>query len=194
MGSFYKQQLNDWVNTLEVKADILFDIGGSQNPIKGRTKSWDVKDYKIVDLEVPHVELQKTDLIQDLNQPLDREVFKDYIGNVDWIYNLGVFDYVINPNIAMQSMYDLLQDGGQAWVEYPFVYPIHNPKDIDGLRYTEPAVRNLAKQVGFTVEEVWYRRPKPDNMYLLNFYSYDGMRAADGVDHNVTGYLFRFKK
>lgn len=194
MGSYYKQQLNDWVNTLEVKADILFDIGGAQNPLKGRTTTWNVTDYKIVDLDQPHVTLQSPDLTQDFNQPLDREKFKDYLGKVDSIYNLGVFDYVINPNIAMQNMYDLMAPGGRAWVEFPFVYPRHNPKDVDGLRYTESSVRNLAAQTGFTVTDIWYRRPKPDNHHLLQFYAEDGMRAAEGVDHNITGFIVELMK
>lgn len=194
MGSYYKQQLNDWVNTLEVKGKVLFDIGGAQNPLKGRTKSWDVEDYKIVDLAEPHVTLQAPDLAQDFNFELDKEVFKDYLGKVDNIYCLGVFDYVINPNIAMQNMYDLMSDGGKAWVEYPFIYPRHNPKEYDGLRYTESSIRNLAKQTGFEVTDIWYRRPKPENGHLLAFYSVDGMRAADGVDHNVTGFIVELTK
>jgi len=34
MGSYYKQQLNDWVEGQFVKGDLVYDIGGSQNPIK----------------------------------------------------------------------------------------------------------------------------------------------------------------
>ena len=41
------QQLEDWIKTLDVSGSVL-DIGGSQNPIKGRTKSWDVNEYKIL--------------------------------------------------------------------------------------------------------------------------------------------------
>jgi len=194
MGSYYKQQLNDWVSTLDVKANILFDIGGAQNPLKGRTRSWEVEDYKIVDLATPHVTLQAQDLKQDFNKHLDTAEFQGYLGMVDSIYCLGVFDYVINPNIALNNIYKLLTKGGRAWVEFPFVYPRHNPKELDGLRFTESSIENLAKQEKLTCVDRWYRRPKPDNPYLLNFYSYDGMRAADGVDHNITGFIFEFEK
>lgn len=194
MGSWYKEQLNNWVNELEVTASILFDIGGSQNPLKGRTKSWDVKDYKIVDLAEPHVTLQLPDLAQDFNHPLDEDMFREYLGKVDTIYCLGVFDYVINPNIAMQNLYDLMSPGGSAWVEFPFIYPHHNPIEVDGLRYTWPSINNLAKQSGLQVTDVWKRRPLPENHHLLDFFSVDRMRAAPNFDHNVTGYIVKLTK
>lgn len=191
MGSYYKQFLNDWKRSLDVKADIVFDIGGAQDPIKGMTKSWDVRDYKIIDLEEPHVLKVKPDIIADMNSLV---VLKDYELSVDLIFCLGVFDYVINPNIAMDNIYRWLTVGGIAWVEFPFVYPIHNPKDDEGCRYSEGCIRRLAKQAGLKIEEIIYKTPKPGNNLLVAFYSADGMRMADGVDHNVTGYIVKFLK
>lgn len=194
MGSFYKQQLNDFVSNQEVIGDIVFDIGGAQHPIKGRTLTWNVGDYKIIDLAEPHVTLQEPDIAQDMNCHLDNKSFAGYLGMVDIIYCLGVFDYVINPNIAMDNITKLLSKNGHAWVEYPLVYPIHNPIDDEGCRYSEGCIRRLAKQAGLNIAEIIYKRPKPDNHYLLQFYSADGMRAAKGVDHNVTGYIVRLTK
>ncbi len=191
MGSFYKQQLNEWKATLDVKADIVFDIGGAQDPIKGMTKSWDVKKYFIWDLEVPHVLKQKPDYGWDMNEPINMMA---YLYQADLIFCLGVSDYIINPNIFMDNINKMLKDGGIAWVEFPFVYPIHNPVDDEGCRYSEGCIRRLAKQAGLKVEEIIYKRPKPDNNLLLAFYAEDGMRAARGVDHNVTGYIVRFTK
>lgn len=192
MGSFYKQQLNDWVGTLEVKADKVLDIGGSQNPIKGRTKSWEVKDYKIIDLETPHVELQKPDIVWDMNERL--RPLLDFDPKADLIFMLGVMDYVINPNTAMNNVYFMLKDEGQAWIEFPFVYPIHNPKDDEGCRYSEGCVRRLAKQANLEIEDMVYKRAKPGNTKLIEFYIEDGMRMADGVDHNITGYIVKLRK
>lgn len=194
MGSYYKQQLNDFVASQDVIGDIVFDIGGAQSPIKGRTKSWNVGDYKIVDLAVPHVTLQEPDLVQDMNQYLDNKTFAGYLGMVDVIYCLGVSDYIINPNIFMDNIAKLLSKNGHALVEFPFVYPIHNPVDDEGCRYSEGCIRRLAAQAHLDIAEIIYKRPKPDNPYLLNFYSADGMRAAKGVDHNVTGYIVRLTK
>lgn len=194
MGSFYKQQLNDWVGTLEVKAGRVFDIGGAQSPIEGRTKSWDVRDYKIIDLEVPHVQLRHPHIYHDMNDPLSAEKLQAWGSSGDLIFMLGVFDYVIEPGIAMRNVYNLLSDKGTAWVEFPFVYPIHNPVDDEGCRYSEGCIRRLAKQAGLFIDEIIYKRPKPGNDLLLRFYAEDGMRAADGVDHNVTGYIVKLVK
>lgn len=198
MGSFYKQQLNDWKATLDVKADVVFDIGGAQDPIRGMTKSWDVKDYKIIDLAQPHVEKVHPDIEWDMNKSLtpyeDSDFPVDGYKGADLIFMLGVMDYVIEPGIAMRNVYEILKEGGTAWIEFPFVYPIHNPVDDEGCRYSEGCIRRLAKQAGLKIEEIIYKRPKPDNPFLLQFYSADGMRAAKGVDHNVTGYIVRFSK
>lgn len=203
MGSFYKQQLNDWKATLDVKADLVFDIGGAQDPIKGMTKSWDVKDYKIIDLAVPHVEKVRPDIEWDINKSLwnsygSEQYFNAFgmfaEGTVDLIFMLGLMDYVINPNNAMETVRFLLKPDGTAWIEFPFVYPIHNPVDDEGCRYSEGCIRRLAKQARLKIEEIIYKRPKPDNPFLLQFYSADGMRAAKGVDHNVTGYIVRMSK
>jgi SAM-dependent methyltransferase len=66
MSSYTRQQLESWLKTIDV-SDKVIDIGGSQNPIKGRTKSWNVEEYKILDLETPHECKQKPDIIYDLN-------------------------------------------------------------------------------------------------------------------------------
>lgn len=194
MGSFYKQQLNDWVASLDVKANTVFDIGGSQNPIKGRTKSWDVKDYKIIDLAQPHVLKQKPDIEWDMNKPLPDKGDSVSVPKADVIFMLGVMDYVINPNTAMDNIQFILKEDGTAWVEFPFVYPIHNPVDDEGCRYSEGCIRRLAKQAEMTIQEIIYKRPRPDNPFLLQFYRADGMRMAEGVDHNVTGYIVRFSR
>lgn len=189
MGSFYKQQLNDWKATLEVKANLVYDIGGAQDPIKGMTKSWDVKNYKIIDLPVPHVEKVHPDIEHDMNNHIDSSIPKS-----DLIFCLGVSDYIINPNIFMSNIRRLLVVGGVAWVEFPFIYPIHNPVDEEGCRYSEGCIRRLAKQANLIIDKIIYKRPKPDNPFLLHFYSTDGMRSASGVDHNVTGYIVKFRR
>lgn len=189
MSSYYKQQLNDWKASLDVKADLVYDIGGAQDPIKGMTKSWDVKEYKIIDLAVPHVEKVHPDIEHDMN-----EVWHQRLKPADLIFCLGVSDYIINPNIFMKNIYYILKVNGTAWVEFPFIYPIHQPIEEEGCRYSEGCIRRLANQAGLIIEEIIYKRPKPDNPFLKMFYEKDGMRAARGVDHDVIGYICRFTK
>lgn len=188
MGSEYKRQLNEWKSTLDVKAKKVFDIGGAQDPITRHVRSWDVEDYKIIDLEVPHVEEVKPDIAHDMNYFWDKDE------TADLIFCLGVSDYIINPNIFMLNIHNMLTEDGTAWVEFPFVYPVHQPTEEEGCRYSEGSIRRLAKQAKLNIEEIIYKRPKADNPFLEMFYRADGMRAAKGVDHNVTGYIVRVSK
>lgn len=192
MGSYYKQQLNDWKATLDVKADVVFDIGGAQDPIKGMTKSWDVKDYKIVDLEVPHVEKQKPDIDQDMNLELKGHILQ-YHHEVDLIFMLGVMDYVINPNIAMANINLLLKDNGTAWVEFPFAYAHHEPLMEEGCRYSEGCINRLTKQAGLEIVEI-IRKMERSGL-LRQWYAAEGQRTArDYSYHGVTGFIVKFKK
>lgn len=194
MTSVYKQALKDWVATLEVKAGRVLDIGASQDPIKGRTKSWDVDEYLLSDLPIPHQGV-KPDITFDLNrewfsgQDFDDVKYQEYF---DLIFCLEVFDYIWDPVEAFDSLHRFLKAGGEAWVSFPFIYPVHNPVEDDALRYTEPGIRRFANEVGLSVEEVIYRRPQSHK--LLEYYAEDGFRAAPGVDHAVIGYIVRFRK
>lgn len=186
MSSSYRLELDRWLAQLDVKADNVLDCGGSQLPVKGRTKSWNVRQYTISDLPEPHVNSPKPDLEMDLN--------KAWLGQdtYDMVFCLEVFDYVYDPMQAMKNISKLLDDGGTAWVTYPFAYPTHNPIEDDMLRYTEFAIYRLADSVGLRVEEMIKRRPETD---LLNqFYRAERMRAAKHYDHNVTGWICRFTK
>ncbi len=187
MTSVYKQQLLNWVSSLDVKADTVIDIGGSQDPIKGRTKSWEVKKYLIADLPQPHYEKQKPDI--EFN--LENKFYKPRV-QADLIFCLEVFDYIRDPITAFDRISAMLKDGGSAWVSFPFFYPIHNPVESEGLRYTEPALRYYGDLYNIPVKEVIYRRP--ESRKLLEYISEDGFRAAKDYNHNVIGYIVRFQK
>lgn len=191
MGSFYKQQLNDWKRTLNVKADVVFDIGGAQDPIKGMTADWQVKDYKIIDLAVPHVLKQKPDYIGDMNHPLPKS--SPCYEAADLIFMLGVMDYVINPNIAMENIYKMLKSGGTAWVEFPFAYAHHEPLMEEGCRYSEGCINRLAKQANLEIVEI-IRKMEVSGL-LRQWYSAEGQRMAKNYPyHGVTGFIVKFTK
>ncbi len=189
MTSIYKQALKDWVATLDVKAEKVIDIGGSQDPIKGRTKSWEVQHYLIADLPDPHVNNQSADIL--LNLDTDNANILN-IGKCDMLFCLEVFDYIRDPMTAFDNLSCLLHKGGTAWVTFPFIYPHHNPIDDEGLRFTEPAIRYYGDKFGMPVQEVIYRRPRSN--LLLRYYAEDGFRAAPNYDHSVIGYIVRFEK
>lgn len=188
MPSLYKAQLNNWKRSLEVKADTVLDIGGSQDPIKGMTFSWDVENYYIVDLAEPHVQNVEPDFAQDMNEPLQ----KGEIPLADVIFMLGVMDYIICPNIALQNVAQLLKPDGYAWIEFPLFYCIHNPIDQEGCRYSEGCIRRLAKLADLKIDEMIYKRS--GNNHLVQFFIEDGQRMARDVDHTVVGYIVKVSK
>lgn len=192
--SLYKDQLNQWVSSLDVKADRVLDIGGAQNPIKGRTKSWEVGDYKILDLENPHVELQRPDVVWDMNQPMykhattenEKTLFEQ--SYADLIFMLGVMDYVINPNVAMDNIKKVLSKKGCAWIEWPLFYGHHEPLWDEGCRYSEGCIMRLLQQAGLKMDEI-IRKPA-GNEYLVKFMLLDGQRLAkDYRYHNTVGFI-----
>lgn len=55
--SLWRNELESWLSTIEVSGSVL-DVGGKQKLIQGRTKTWDVDEYAIVDL--PEFDLSRT--------------------------------------------------------------------------------------------------------------------------------------
>lgn len=186
MGSVYKRQLNEWKSTLDVKADDVLDIGGSQDPVHRHVNSWDVKNYKIMDLAEPHVLEVEPDIAHDMNTEWDgAELF-------DIVFCLGVFDYVINPNIGMDNIRKLLKPDGHAWVEFPFVYATHNPIDDEGCRYSEGCIKRLADQAGLEIVDIVRKMERTG--LLQQWYAAEGQRTAREYKyHGVTGFIVKFR-
>lgn len=189
MSSSYRLELNNWLSQLEVKADSVLDIGGAQETMPSRVKSWDVKEYKIADLPNPHKDSPKPDIELDLNLPSgDVPEFLQF----DMIFCLEVFDYIYDPCEAFKTLHKYLKTGGEAWVTFPSFYPLHQPIEDDALRYMEGGIRKLADLVGLKIEEMIKRRPETN--YLNTFWAAERMRAAKHEDHGYTGFIVRFSK
>lgn len=189
MASWYKQQLKDWVAQLDVKADRVIDIGGSQDPIKGRTRSWEVDKYLIADLPDPHVKNQSADIILNIDH---KDAPTHQIDKCDMLFCLEVFDYIRDPMSAFANISDLLHPDGTAYITFPAFYPLHNPVEDEGLRYTEPALRYYGDIFGIPMTDMIYRKAKSNK--LLQYISEDGFRAAPNYDHSIIGFICRFKK
>lgn len=187
MSSLYKQQLNDWKATLDVKADTVFDIGGAQDKLQGKTYSWNVRNYVIIDLETPHIQTTPVDIAHDMNTPWTRDE------KADAIFCLGVFDYVIEPGIAMRNVKEMLKDDGYAWIEFPLFYGHHEPLMDEGCRYSEGCINKLAKHVGLKITDII--RKQAGNPHLLQFMREDGQRLSKNYNyHNTVGFIVRFEK
>lgn len=196
--SFFRDQLENWLQQLSVKADKVLDVGGSDKPVKGRTAEWQVKDYRILDLETPHSG-SRPDICQDLNRNLEavHDFHKDppekLAGLFDVVFCLEVMEYIYNPVQAIKNLYTFVKPGGTLYISFPFVYPMHKPIGADMLRYTEDGAIKLLEVAGFTVTEVRPRVHKSPDL-LRAMYSADGMhtRHDDTVPH--TGYLITAKR
>lgn len=178
--SFYRQQLEDWLKTLNIKATTVLDIGGEQGNVKDRVASWEVEKYKILDL--PFYDLQGNKSWDKFNLP-----------HADVIFCLEVFEYLVEPSLALRRISKLLKPGGKAYITFAFVYPTHNEIEADSLRYTEQGIKLLAERAGLKVQNIVYRIDKSG--LLQKFYSADGMRAAKQYEHhNATGFIVELVK
>jgi len=174
--SYYRQQLEQWLSELNVKADTVLDIGGIQGEVKNRVKSWNVINYEVLDL--PDWDLDKK--------------WQMY-PTASVIFCLEVFEYLINPYQAIKNIESCLRQDGVAYITFAFAYPHHNELEMDSLRYTESGIKRLAESAGLRINNIWYRRDKSG--LLKSFYIADGMRMAKQYpNHDVTGFIMEFTK
>ena len=216
MSSESRIQLENWLKQQDIHCDRVLDVGGSQYPMPGRTNSWNVKEYKILDIEQPHECKQKPDFIFDLNlegHPLgflewekkypDREhladggsaYFKMLVGEKDYdvIFCIEVMEYIYDPMTALSNLYEFLKPGGKLYISFHFLYPIHKPVGCDYMRYTEEGVQKLLEVAGFKEIEIMPRVVK-NRALVTAFYGSEGMRHRhdNTVDH--AGYMVKAKK
>lgn len=188
--SLYREQLESWVSKIDVKADRLIDLGGGEKPIDRRVHSWDVKEYLIADNDAQY----KPDLFIDVNHPMGLAL--EYFNSADVVFCLEVAEYVWNPIQFHKNIFDLLKPEGVAYISYPTIYPLHNPPNIDYLRYSRHAIEKYLAEVGFETWEITPRVATNGLPHLNNFYQFEGMHPLRGsVEVYNIGYLVKaFKK
>ncbi len=209
--SYYREQLESYLSELEIKVNSVLDIGGSANPVKSRVKEWDVKEYKIMDNgfeKESREEWVEPDLVWDLNEPpavfpITKEwgkhtnayfpephfEYKKY----DLIFCLEVFEYIWNPTAAFSCIYKLLKGNGRAIMSFPFIYPIHNPKEIDYSRYPKNKILKLIDEANLKLVNLYPRYAKYQDL-LKEFYIKEGMHPAKEVDHGIIGWIVEVSK
>lgn len=188
MSSSYRLELDRWLSQLEVKADRVLDIGGSQLPVRGRTKSWNVGEYLIADLPQPHVGSPPPNIEIDLNINNQNGPFLYY----DLIICLEVFDYVWNPIDAFWNIQARLREDGTVWATFPMMYPLHQPVEDDALRYMPGGIKKLAESAGLKIVQMIPRRTETDAIYQA--FRTERMRCAKHEDHNISGWIVEFTK
>lgn len=195
--SYFRDQLESWLKEIDVKAGEVLDVGGAANPVKGRTKSWDVGNCDIIDklIEPPAVgikfyqgDIQEYDFTTFAlaKQTLGEEALKYEV-----VFCLEVAEYLCEPLRALKNIATFLDPGGVLYISFMFVYGLHNPPGNDYLRYTPEGAEALLYRSGFKIEEHILRF---GNDLLTKFYELDKMRIRKGMNHNVTGSLIKAKK
>lgn len=187
MSSFYRQQLEQYLSGLDIKANRVLDIGGGANPVKGRVRSFACDEYSIADNESED-QKQQPDIVMDINYVVEP------IRKYDVIFCLEVMEYVFDPVQAIKNIKNLTTYGGTAYITFPFLYPVHNPIEIDYMRYTRQGVEKLLSEAGF---ESWmiYPRTQQGTEKIQKWYSSEKMHAAKGYDgHDETGFIVKARK
>ena len=181
--SFFRDQLESWLKTIDVKAESVLDVGGAALPVKDRVKSWEVEEYKILD---NGLEGKRGNYNFDLNRIVD------HLKEFDVIFCLEVFEYIWNPVQAIENLAYFTKEGGTAYMSFPLIYPHHEPRNEDYLRYTESGIVKLMTYAGFRIDEI---TPRVDRSGLLaSFYKADGMHPVKGKDMTVTGFMVKATK
>jgi len=201
MSSYMRQQLETYLNKLDVHCKSSLDIGGSSWPVWKRVKSWKVDEYRILDncseyeLEKKSGKWQTPDYIGNLNKYYkgwqDYQKIKDK--KFDVIFCLEVFEYLYDPVQAMKNIKRFLAKNGMLIVSFPFIYPVHEPIAYDSLRYTENGIRHILSTAGFSDWRFIYRKAKSPQM-LTDVFSQESMHAAKGFgNHDVIGFICEAK-
>jgi len=198
--SYYRDQLEGWLKEIEVKAGRVLDIGGAALPVYGRVKSWDVEAYEIFDkgTEPPKISDPGRLIFRGDIQNTDFKTYSLFQKNVglpelpfDIVFCLEVAEYLYDPMSALKNISTYLMPGGVLYMSFPFVYPIHSPREYDCLRYTRHGILKLLGLAGFRVEYIMAREAHdPDK--LIDFYKSDGMHIKE--DSTITGYLIKAVK
>lgn len=203
MSSNTRMQLEEWLGKIDVPAlSRVVDIGGAQNPIKGRTNTWGASLYKILDLENPHEQKRSPDIIGDIEHYLFDQFVEncdecgEYIGRLlfDIAFCIEVSEYWYRPETALRNIAKNIKQGGILYISFHFIYPHHNPVGKDYLRYTRWGAKKLLEEAGFQIEEIVDRVTESSSFRA--FFRGEGMRpaVADDINHEAIGWLIKCSK
>jgi SAM-dependent methyltransferase len=96
------------------------------------------------------------------------------------VFCLEVFEYIYNPVQALENLVSFLRNGGVAYISFPAIYPVHEPKEIDYLRYTKKGIEKLLANSGFTSWNITPRVSTFGRDSLAYFYQQEGMHPVKG--------------
>jgi len=141
MASSSRRQIESWLKTIDVKGSVL-DVGGLFMPVKGRTKSWDVTEYRIAD-----VKPSRNGILTDYNCDFNSYDVSLPISHFDVGFCLEVTDHFWNPVAAFTNIKDALKSGGMLYISSNFLFPHHT--GFDCIRLTKTGLSKILTETGF---------------------------------------------
>lgn len=138
-----RKQIEAWLKTIDVKGSVI-DVGGLFMPVKGRTKTWEVERYEILDIKK-----SRHGIVADHVYDLNRHSFSYWEGQFDNAFCIEVIDHFWNPVVAFQNMNLLLKTGGYLYTSSNFLFPHHT--GFDCARFTDTGLKKLLSETGFKV-------------------------------------------
>lgn len=139
MASNTRQQLEGWLKTKEITGSVI-DVGGIHAPIVGRTKTWDVTEYKLLDVKKSH-KGYKADYVKDLNNTITD------IPEFDNVFIIEVMSHIYDPIEVIRNCNRMCKMRGRLFVSVHLFFPRH--QGLDCLRYTEQGLVTILRKCGF---------------------------------------------
>lgn len=145
MASSSRRQIEAWLKTIDVKGSVL-DVGGLFMPVKGRTKTWDVSEYRILDVKSSRNGIV-ADYVADLNtgKGLSDMIRSDF----DNVFCVEVTDHFWHPVWAFSLIHAFLKKGGLLYISSNFLFPHHT--GFDCIRLTSTGLSKILTETGFEV-------------------------------------------
>ena len=158
MASGSRRQIETWLSTLTISGSVI-DIGGLFWPAKGRTKTWEVDNYRILDVKEGRKGI-KTDYLYDLNKPA--QFSQHILRRFDIAFCIEVTDHFWNPVQAFKSIGHLLKPEGLLYISSNFLFPHHT--GFDCIRLTRTGLEKILTETGFKVLEITPRFAVDDTL------------------------------
>lgn len=185
--SNYRNILEAYLRNLDVRADSVADVGGAALPVRDRVRTWDVKDYQIIDNQTEKG-IEGVDADWDMNKQIP---IAD-IPTFDVVFCLEVMEYVYNPIQALTNLRHLSKPGGLLYITFPFLYPTHEPRKADMLRYTAEGAGRLLGEAGFRVLDMQPRLMTDEGFAAYKqFLKHEGMHASRHTRHDILGWIIK---
>lgn len=163
-----REQLEDWLSTIEIKDAKVLDIGCQDKPVSGRIHHENC-EFRTLDIDPQWDPDYLMDICEDKKESLMAEEF-------DYALALETFEHLHNPITALENIKYVLKKNGTFIFSLPFINPLHDI--FDYARYTPEGFSKLLFDNEFEVTIMKYRRATVGREDLISFYQKEGMRIS----------------